>query len=605
MEKKLLGGVLILSLFLLSSCASTKVLKEHKQQVIDSESYKVWQHKFDKEKIVKLEALPGNFLSVTTVEAKKKSKAEPVLYLVDGETGSFLWNAGETNANIIAGDPYPVILDQKEQVLDIQALKRDGTTAWEMSLPLVSIAAAVDIEKKELMILGAAKTWWKGDNDQSAVFSVVSLVDGSQLWQLDLGQMKLPNVIPSTVMAPADNFVWIAVGGRAIGIDRSQQAVAFNDELTDTIAEESAPVPEWYVTEKIAALALTSGVSLFDAEKGVVWSAPITQKNAAPNSITVTDKTIVVGCHILLSERSKQLVLAYDRVNGKQLWDFVARDGIMVKWDRVQAPPKGIAVGKGSVVVSIRNSLVWLDELSGEEIRRVKLDAAEYHYALNVKRDKDNAVLFGKFHIRAHDLKTGELKWRLEDFGVSKDFGVAAQKLGQGMMKIGMQAAATMQEFSAQSMRSLASVKVAGRTGSGYNDYVLSPSSRGQLLSAAQGAERNSAWYNAASSMADLYGHSQWIELIHYNPDKSKYVSPKVIDTAMLSFSALARFVSVTVLDLQDGTYQERMTLRANDLGGFAALCIDAEADMAYFTHHAIGILCKKDRILEAYKIPK
>ncbi|MCG2711013.1 MAG: PQQ-binding-like beta-propeller repeat protein [Candidatus Omnitrophica bacterium] len=486
MSKKLFVVTCVLIISLWGTCAIAKVFDEHKQQAKDSESYKLWKHDFKDEKIVKLEALPGTFVCATTVfTSKKQAKEAPVLQLIDGKNGTVIWSGSENSASIVAGDPFPVIIEQNEQALNIQALKRSGEKAWEVSLPMVSISAAVDTKKQELMILSAAGKWWQADSVQPAVFSIVSLTDGSKLWQADLGEMSLPKVIPSTVMTAAGNSVWMAVGGRAILIDRQKQAVVFNEELPDTLEVGSAPVPVWYADENTAALALNKGVYFFDAQKGVVWSTPVTQKNAAPNSITVTENTVVAGYQILLKERSKMLVLAYERSSGKQLWNHIAQDGALVKWDRVHAPPEGIAVGYGKVVVCVRNALVWLDEITGEELQRIKLEAAEYHYAKKVERWHDYAVFYGKFHIRAYDLKTGQMVWRLEDFGLPKDFADAAQKLGRGIYKIGRQFASTLDDFSAQSMRSLANVKVAGRTGSGYSDYILSPSSRAQLISAA------------------------------------------------------------------------------------------------------------------------
>lgn len=81
------------------------------------------------------------------------------------------------------------------------------------------------------------------------------------------------------------------------------------------------------------------------------------------------------------------------------------------------------------------------------------------------------------------------------------------------------------------------------------------------------------------------------------------YVLPRILDTKLIGFSSL-RYASATFLDLKDGTCQEKLTLRAGHPGGFTAMCIDAETGMVYFTHHAVAPICKKNRTLEAYKIP-
>lgn len=604
MIKRWLIIVFVLGMSFLTSCGGAPVKQENLDQAENSEAFKVWRQEFDEEKIVKVEALPGTFVAVTTVFTdKKRAKEAPVLRLIDGQGGTMIWTGSENSASIVSGEPFPVVIQQDKKELKIQALKRSGETAWKVVLPQVSISAAVNTEKKELMIFGAAGNWFEGSSRQQAVFTVLSLTDGSQLWQVSLGEMQLPKVVPSTVMTTAANSVWIAAGGRAILINRQLQSIVFNKDFPATIETESASVPVWYADDKVAAMATEKGIYLLDAAKGLAWSMPVTEKNAAPDTIAVTENTVIAEYQILYKERSKLMLIACERGNGNKLWEIIDRDGLFVKWDRVQAPPKGMAVGFGKIVICIRGALIWLDELTGKEVQSAELDAKEYQYAKNVERWRDYVIFYGKFNMRAYDLKSGQMIWRLEDFGDPKDYGDASQKLAAGLMKIGMQFQATMAEFSAQSMNSLANMKKAGHTGSQHSDYIISPSGRGQLISAAQGAERSSAWYNASGSLSSFYDNAQWINMVGYNTNDDVYVLPRIQDTAMIGFSTL-RFASATFVNLKDGTYKEKLTLRAQDLGGFTALCIDADKGMVYFTHHAIGLLCKANRILEGYKIP-
>ncbi len=602
--KRWLTIVFVLGMSFLTSCGGAPIKQENLDQAENSEAFKVWRQEFDEEKIVKVEALPGTFVAVTTVfTAKKKAKEAPVLRLIDGQSGVTVWTGSENSASIVSGDPFPVVIEQDKKELKIQALKRSGETAWKVVLPQVSISAAVNTGKKELMILGAGGNWYEGNNRQPVFFTVMSLIDGSQLWQLNLGEMQLPKVVPSSVMTTADNSVWIAAGGRAILINRQTQSISFNVAFTATVEAESASVPVWYADDKVAAMATAKGIYFLDADKGLAWSVPVTEKNAAPDTIAVTDNTVIAEFQILHKERSKLMLIACERGSGAKRWDIIDRDGLFVKWDRVQKPPKGMAVGFGKVVICIRGAVIWLDELTGKEIKSVDLDATEYHWAKNVERWRDYVIFYGKFHLRAFDLKTGQLVWRHEDFGMPKDYADAAQKLGAGLMKIGMQFQATMAEFSAQSMNSLANMKLAGHTGSQHSDYIISPSGRGQLISASQGAARSSAWYNATGSLASFYDNAVWIDLVNYNTNKDVYVLPHMLDTALIGFSSL-RFANATVLNLKDGTFQEKLTLRAQHPGGFAAMCIDNDSGMVYFTHHTVAIMCKNNRILEGYKIP-
>ncbi|MDD5260019.1 MAG: PQQ-binding-like beta-propeller repeat protein [bacterium] len=604
MTKRWLVVIFILSMSFLSACGGAPIKQENLDQAENSEAFKVWRQEFDEEKIVKVEALPETFVAVTTVFTdKKRAKEAPVLRLIDGQGGITIWTGSENNASIVSGDPFPVVIEQDKQELKIQALKRSGETAWKVTLPQVSISAAVNTRKKELMILGAGGNWYEGNSRQPAVFTVLSLTDGSQLWQLPLGEMQLPKVVPSSVMTTAENSVWIAAGGRAIMINRQSQSVSFNVVFSAAKDTESASVPVWYADDKAAAMATDKGIFFFIADKGLAWSIPVTEKLAAPDTIAMTENTVIAEYQIFHKERAELLLIACERATGAKRWEIIDRDGLFVKWDRVQAPPKGMAVGFGKIVICIRGAMIWLDEMTGKEQQKIDIDAGEYHYAKNVQRWRDNAILYGKFNMSSFDLKTGQLAWRLEDFGDPIDYSDKTQKLASGMMKIGMQAAATMQEMSAQSMQSLANVKLAGHTGSQHSDYILSPSGRGQIIAAGFQAERNSAWYNAGGSLSSFYNNSKYIDLVGYNTNQDEYVLSRIQDTALISFSSL-RFASATFVNLKDGTYKEKLTLRSQDVGGFSALCIDADKGMVYFSHHAIGILCKKNRILEAYKIP-
>lgn len=576
----------------------------------------LWTHDF-KEKLIKVEALPGTYLGVVSgpLKHKKKEPYKATRWLLDGQAGGVVWSGPEEASEIVAGDPHPVLVQQDKEALTLRALSRDGAAVWSRTLPGVSLSIAVDVENKELILLSAAASWLDGSVEQPAQLQALSLADGATRWEADLGPLTLPVVTPANVMALAPRTIWLFAGERLIALSRDGMKVLFNQAAPAAwgVAREktkkknqtiASPVLRWDPSDDWCALALEGNVAFLSAEKGLVWTNPVDKSNAAPDAVAVTDRTVIAGFRLVRKERSLVWVGAYDREKGGLLWEYENRDGALAKWDRVAAPPIGMAVGRGRVALAIGGDVVGLDEASGKRAYRIDLSKQEYTYAKELRRAGDRFVLFGKFHIRAHDLSSGELKWKLADVGDPIDYAQRNQKYSAGMMAIGFQAAASMQEFSANSMRSLATKKLPGRTGSTHKDYFFSPSARGQLESAAKQAASNSAFYSKAGSAGiDFLGLSNWTEVRSLSGDPRRHVQPRVVDTGMMAFMPF-RLASALLLDLDSGTYRESGSFRAKS-ACITALCVDVPGRRLYYANHKLAPACTQYKDIQAYPLPE
>ncbi|OGR80076.1 MAG: hypothetical protein A3I11_05090 [Elusimicrobia bacterium RIFCSPLOWO2_02_FULL_39_32] len=575
------------------------------EDATESKAAPIWAHDFN-QMIYKIEALPNGFLAVTSGPKKKERKSEKneeeiKLWLLDGRNGNVVWNEPEKGNQIIAGNPHPIVVKQDENSLNLKAMDRSGGEVWSNTHPGVSLSAAVDQEQNQLILLESEKSWWDQSKEQNVTLKVISLNDGTLVWQAELGAFRLPIVIPSTVMQITPKSIWIAAGGKVLSVNRETRSVAFNQILEATLEKESSPNLEWHATDQFAALALDNGICFLNADKGLAWSK--TFKKMIPDTVAFTETMVVAGYRIPKRERSKVLILAYDRKSGEEKWRYQGRDGMMAKWDRVQAPPIGLAVSEDRVALALKNSLIGLDTVTGKIAYKTNLKKKNYTYAKQIERWKDLVIIHGALEIRAHDLMSGKLKWRINNFGAPKDYAQRNQKLSAGLMKIGFQAAASMQEFSAQSMQSLANTKVGGKSGSHYSHYVFSPSARYQLTSAAQQAGRSSAWYKVGASDLEFTGLSRWIEIVHYAPDTRLHVQPKVVDTNIFAFMPF-RIASIAAVSLKDGTYKEALPLKAAS-SCITALCVDMAEGLLYYANHKLAPACTKYKHIQAYKIPK
>ena len=112
----------------------------------------LWTHDF-KEKLIKVEALPGTYLGVVSgpLKHKKKEPYKATRWLLDGQAGGVVWSGPEEASEIVAGDPHPVLVQQDKEALTLRALSRDGAAVWSRTLPGVSLSIAVDVENKELI----------------------------------------------------------------------------------------------------------------------------------------------------------------------------------------------------------------------------------------------------------------------------------------------------------------------------------------------------------------------------------------------------------------------------------------------------------------------
>lgn len=591
----------IVVILFLNGCGGHHLVEVSDQEFVASQSLRMWSHDFSN-RISKMEALPGAHLAVSTVSSGKGKGNLPKLHLLDGQSGKILWSGMEEGTNVIAGNPIPIVVKQSGKSLALKGINRKGETVWHKDLDVTSLSIGVDMESKEMLILGTSSKWWSGARKQDGVLTVLSLAKGSIKWQVNLGELYLPVVVPPTVMKLTPKSVWIAVGGRVIRISRESRKIAFNHSLKETLGKESSPILKWDARDEIAALALEGSVHMIDASQGILWSAYTKEKDIAPDEVAITDTTVVAGFRIPLKERAKMYVAAFDRNNGAEKWNYQERDGILIKWDRVIAPPLGMAVGKGRVVISIDKKLIALDIDTGKPAYEIDLENYEYYYAKKVSRWRDRVILFGKFQIRAHDLETGDPIWHMKDFGTPKDFAEANQKIGKAVMSAGFSIAASMQEFSAQSMQSLANTKVAGKSGDGYSHYVFSPSSRQQMLSASNMAGQSSAWYKVGQSVADMSSLSKWVDTNSYSDNPDLLVKSIIFDTNIFAFMPF-RVGGVGIINLEDGTHKELLPLKAK-IGCLTAISIDFASRQAYYVSQKLGLACKSYKKLEAYSLP-
>lgn len=571
----------------------------------------LWSYDFN-ERPITMEALPGTYLAATTVpkKIKKNAPVNATLWLLDGKEGKVLWSGPDAGNSIIAGEPHPVLVRQGEESLTLQALSRGGETIWEKILPGVSLSAAVDAERGELILAMAGGNWYAGAARQTAKVLTMSLADGEILWQAEAGELDLPVVIPANIMALTPKTVWLAVGGRAMAVSRADGRVAVNQPfLAEPIEGRkkrtiSSPLLKWDAGDQRAALAMEGTLAMLSLERGLEWTARVEEKDPAPDSVAVTERAVVAGYRLLKKERSLLWVGAFAREDGRMIWTYVKQDGLLAKNDRVFAPPPGMAVSEDRAAVCVEGNLVGLDLATGRPAYTVGLSNQEYSYAKEIRRAGDLVILFGKFHMRGHDLKTGALKWRLEDYGDPKDYVNRLKKVNAGLMAAGMQASATMQEFSAKSMQDLSSRKLAGRTGSTHKDYVISPSGRGQLTAAAQMAGQSSAWYRAAGNSAGLLGVKGYhIDLIPLSDSSRRHVLPRVADTSMMALLPF-RQVSALAVDLETGRFQESEPFRARQAGCLTALCIDVAGKRVYYANHKDAPACRKYTDIQAYPLP-
>jgi len=595
-----LFNLLLVSLMTISSvgiCASNS--PEEKK---DIEDRREWIHEFPT-RVIKTEVLPGTYFVVTTIPKSKKDPDGNRLWLMDGKGGGIVWKGPEAGVNIVAGEPYPIVVQQADGQLSIKVFDRKGNSVWKNSSESTSLSVSVDSKIGELLLLKAERAWWKGSPATDVSLEALSLKEGTSRWKMSLGSFDLPPVVPPNVMKPTSDHVWIAVGGKVLKISRRDQKVVFNNPIEVEVDKKTSPVWRWDVSGKNAALIIHNHVMFIDGKGGVKWSKQVDMKKIAPEEVALDGGVLVARFLLVKKERPKVLIIGFDRKSGAELWRYEGRDGAFAKWDRVESPPAGMVVYKGKVIFSLGKKILWLDAKTGETVQTEKMSKKEYNYVKTVKQYKNRLLVLGKFQVRVYDLDSGKLLWHNEDLAGPGDREMATRKLGQGLMGIGFQFQGTLAEWNAQSARNMAEMKWAGRTkGDGhYSDYVFSPSSRSQFLSAAHGAEASAAWAKVGQSLSKFPGGQKFVRRVFPEEKDGTLVRAKI--KGKNSAFASVSVARLALIDIETGTLRLTPTPKMG-LGCVSAISADLDGNRLYHAIHKATFGCKSSHRVEAFRLP-
>jgi len=600
--KSIFSFSLLLALFStvpsIGICASNS--SEEKK---DIENRREWVHEFPT-RVIKTEVLPGTYFAVTTIPKSKKDPEGNRLWLMDGKGGDIVWKGLEAGVNIVAGDPYPVVVQQSGSQLHIKAFDRKGNLRWKRSSDSTSLSVSVDSQKGEILILEAERAWWEGSPTTLVNLEALSLKEGTSHWKMNLGSFDLPPVVPPNVMKPTSDHVWIAVGGKVLKISRRNQKVVFNNPIEVEVDKKTSPVWRWDISGNNAALIIHNRVQFIDGTAGVKWSKQVDMKKSAPQDVALEGDVLVARFLLVKKERPKVLIIGFDQKSGAELWRYEGRDGGFAKWDRVQSPPAGMVVYKGKVIFCLGKKVLWLDVKTGEIVQTEKMSKGEYNYVKTVKQYNNRLLVLGKFQVRVYDLDSTKLLWHNENLAGPGDREMATRKLGQGLMGIGFQFQGTLAEWNAQSARNMAEMKWAGRTkgDTNYSDYVFSPSARSQFLSAAHGAEASAAWAKVGQSLTEFPGGQKFVKRIFPEEKDGSLVRAKIKGKnsafASVSVSRLA------LVDIETGELRLMPTPKMG-LGCVSAISADLDGDRLYHAIHKATWGCKSSQRVEAFRLSR
>jgi outer membrane protein assembly factor BamB len=186
-------------------------------------------------------------------------------------------------------------------------------------------------------------------------------------------------------------------------------------------AEPSSDWPFWRGPNFNGVAAEANAPTVWSAEKNVIWKTPVPGRGHST--------PIVVGKHIFLAtadeEAKEQLVLAFDRASGKELWRKSLHQGGFdgkAHKKNTQATSTLACDGQRLYAVFMNSGAIWVTalDLAGNQVWRKNLGPFTSHWGYSASPTIYKTTLLvaadnkGSGFLASLDLATGDVKWKQE-----------------------------------------------------------------------------------------------------------------------------------------------------------------------------------------------
>ena len=594
--------ILFTTLFTLAIPAPSLAVQDwrSRDEQADIESRRLWSLEFD-QWVSRVDPLPDGLLAVTTMPMKKGDGTIPTLRIIDGESGEELRSFPADTVDLLPTDEGVLVWERGEGVLRAILLGEGARERWDGSMDQARVTAVVDEGAGELYVVKLPED---GSTSKKVRLFCIGLDDGDVRWRLPLTGLS-PAAKPPVVRI-AGPTLWMAQEDRLLAVDREERRV-ISEERIELDRDVSSAI-SWHVEDDRAAVVHGKIVQLVHRDDGVQWATRFDGKKYEGIEVVLSGDAALVR----FESSKRAAVVALDADGGTEQWRFDRRE-------KIRCFPKTLVVDGRHVVFGSELRLYRLAIADGSEAWMRKLSLGDWGGTdtMAVASDRD-LLLQGVDRVRRLDLDTGEDVWsheKLQSALALRQVNINTTMAVAGVMS---QLAQDVHKAAARSQRQLAEhASVAAKWEDGER---WDPDTRIRLLTNARSAEKSaqsaeraavgmgvatSAW-GLATAIATTWDEDgawrRYFKSSHRSGGSGLVVREHVINRNIMHDQA-GTATDVVLVDLQSGERRDIPTAQAKIacLPGFA---VDVEVGRIYQGYSQLGLMCKDEHRLDAYRIP-
>ncbi|MFC1521675.1 PQQ-binding-like beta-propeller repeat protein [Elusimicrobiota bacterium] len=573
-RKNLIIPFLILSwVILLPTTALFGLDKEARDQDVDSRF--LWKHEFPGS-IEYLELTKNGYIHATSRIGTKRD-APRKRFLLDG-SGKKFWEGDQFTTALLLDEPHPLIMAVKERNLELKSISKTGNINWTKDLEGFPASITGNTKLNVLILVMMDREWFAfPDKPHNAVIKALNVETGEEKWELPIGKIEFTVESAGGDITVRDDYFLFAGGGRALKADFASGKMAWDMEIP--LVSRSAPV--WQVKGDDAYFASGGSLMAFSLEKGFLWHMEI-REGAFPTDAKITDKGFVAG----FFKDNKMDVVLFDKNNGKVNW----LQEFKHKTKKYGLPNFEFAISENNIYLLAGGTLRGLALDSGEEMmEKVKFKFVEFAGFKRVWQAKTQFSLVGESTLKTFSLRDGELLRERVGFVNPTQYKLKSQAMA--VQLLASQGVAT----AGQGMR-----KKAGEysVGSWNHTSLMQAAARADSAQLKKDHERRMKTYTKAAKAVRINIKQKNNRL---DPKYERFYG-NLTSKWKMTFNVAAD-VDGYIWDLESDKFVKHPAKRSNT-GCSTILMMDPKSEMVIQAYMQMGLFCKDEHRIEAYKFP-